>query len=256
MNEKVIDHRRYMKAMAYRDDCIFVGMFLLFPLFVVISLIHAVNSSPLNYRKSKNYRRLAWQIVIIFIVILVFKAGNEVEISPTFQFLVNNYGLYFLIPFIVLLTISVYEHKRFLDLKAHYKKMVLEDGIADINEIARITGHSPLVVKCDLQCMIDSSSLDGVYIDGNSLIFDNDEEGCDCGEDEYCDYCADEGCECGEDEHCEYCAGEEDCELEKSVAEKVQLPKDMECHGCGARIRINPHQTKECDYCGSIAHYT
>lgn len=247
MNETVIDHRRYMKAMAYRDDCIFVGMFLLFPLFVVISLIHAVNSSPLNYRKSKNYRRLAWQIVIIFTVILVFKAGNEVEIGPTFQFLVNNYGLYFLIPFIVLLTMSVYEYKKFLDLKAHYKKMVLEDGIADINEIARITGHSPLVVKCDLQCMIESSSLDGVYIDGNSLIFDNKEEGC--------DYCVDESSDCGEDEHCEYCAGEEDCELDKSVAEKVQLPKDIECHGCGARIRINPRQTKECDYCGSIVHY-
>ncbi|MGZ9585819.1 hypothetical protein [Paenibacillus marinisediminis] len=39
-------------------------------------------------------------------------------------------------------------------------------------------------------------------------------------------------------------------------AAEPQLPKTISCYGCGSKTQLKPGEQKECEYCGSLLHYT
>lgn len=214
----------YQEGLAISTGKTALIMLFLPPLFPFFMLYRIIKHRHYPHKRISDLKLIA--IVLLMMFISLFLAA--ITYSPSAAVIISI-SLVTLLPSMILFGTASNKSNKMNERYILYRDSITQNGIASIEELARLAGQQPRVVRNELKHMIHDNLLSGYDIRHNQIIqFEKKWTG---------------PAETPSPAH-----------FAPSSRQASHAPKHktVECHGCGASTTIMEGQVKRCEYCDSI----
>ncbi|MRN56250.1 hypothetical protein [Paenibacillus monticola] len=227
------------------DYIIIVAAYLLMPIGLVLALLRLLSTHYKNFRKASNLNLIAHVFIGGFVELSVIFVGswiaeqNDLGITILILF---TFALILLLPAFFFGSWATRERFKFAQLTNLYVGLIINNGINHIGSLSEHTSQSESDVRRDLLYLKSRGVL------APQVIFSEGRQ-----ETEQLGGVSNP-------EHAGRTSGFEGAERLQPRGHQAQtpaqLPKSINCSGCGAQNTVQPGQSKACDYCGTTIPYS
>ncbi|MNC39650.1 hypothetical protein D3C75_883200 [compost metagenome] len=214
------------------------------PLGLVLALIRFVGSHFKNYRKPANISLLYHVFVGGFMQMMVFviyMVNSEPVDTTTLILLLMVFAVFLLLPASGFAASAAKARFKFSQLAKAYVQLVNANGVRYIGNLSEQTGQSESDVRRDILYLQSHGALAAELVinEGRTAAAPQDpfREG-------LSSLLGSLGTQA------------QPVPQQAAASSPPQLPKSVRCPGCGAQNTVSPHQSKNCDYCGTTIAYS
>lgn len=219
---------------------VLIWIFLL-PLFPIFMLYRIIKHRHYPHKKISDFKLIGLVLLIGFIFLFIVDVSSEPNTA-----VIIFISLFTLLPAMIMFGVASNKTKKMDTRYILYRDLITENGITSIEEMARLTGQRPNVVKNELKHMIHENLLPDMDLHNNQIIkfdkklttmfnqplpmrFEDSSIRADAPSEAHCD----------DPSH-------------QNVAFNKGKLKTVQCQGCGASETIMEGTTTKCDYCDNI----
>lgn len=231
------------------DYSIIVLAAIFFPLALVLAAIRVLATHRHNSCKGRNNRLFGWVLVFTFGIIELLMIIATIDDNDVDGFYSASivWGIFILIPAIIMFAIAKKEDKKFSNLLQKYSDAIMRRKLFHIGQIAQEARVTTAHAARDITFMFEERLLPYGKLDNGTVSIPSllkKSESPSQGEfvsrsGQRVQYTLDN-----------YAA--ESMSFERTEAQVDRAPKSVECPGCGARTVVTQLQKKECEYCGTV----